>query len=273
VPRIVELTTYPVKGCAGFPLTRASLTGAGLAHDRSFMVVDEQGVFRSQRHDPRLAVVHPAVDKDGGLLTLRAAGAADLAVEVDRTSPRVDVEMFGTAYRAIDQGEPPARWLTEVLGGPSRLVRVPPEHDRATDGLIPGSCGFADSGAVHLLSRSSLAALNRRVGGGGRVPMTRFRPNIVVDGWDEPHMEDAARTLILGGVELGYAKPAIRCAVTLVDQSSGVRAGPEPLRTLGAYRRSAKGGVMFGAKYSVVRTGELSLGDAVIVTAWGDVTR
>ncbi|MFJ1599652.1 MOSC domain-containing protein [Streptomyces sp. NPDC088261] len=307
--RVVELTTYPVKGCAGVELTEALMTEAGLAHDRCFMVVDGDGVFRSQRRDPRLAVIRPGIGASGDQLTLGVRGVGDpgvadphvadlrvedlpvadlgvedLCVDVDRTSPPVDVEMFGTPYRAVDQGEAAARWLTRVLGAPSRLVRVPPDHTRATDGLTPGTCGFADSGAVHLISRASLTALNARIteGGGTPLPMSRFRPNIVIDddrapeagaGTGDvsvPHHEDGFRRLTIGDTELGFTKLAIRCAVTLVDQPTGVRVGPEPLRTLALYRRATVGGVAFGTKYAVLRPGKLALGDLVDVTEWDE---
>lgn len=141
-----------------------------------------------------------------------------------------------------------------------------------TDGWTPGTSGYADSSPVHVLSRSSLEALNRRIeaGGGRRLRMARFRPNIVIDGWDEPHREDRIRRMSVGNAELGYAKPAIRCAVTMVDQRSGARTGPEPLRMLAAYRRTAEGGVAFGSKFSVLRSGKLAVGDDVTVTAWGN---
>lgn len=86
---------------------------------------------------------------------------------------------------------------------------------------------------------------------------------------DEPHIEDRARRINAGDAELGYAKLAIRCVVTTVDQESGTKAGPEPLRTLVRYRRTAEGGVAFGAKFSVLRLGKLSVGDEVIVSSWG----
>jgi uncharacterized protein YcbX len=57
--------------------------------------------------------------------------------------------------------------------------------------------------------------------------------------------------------------------VTTVDQRAGVKAGPEPLRTLADYRRT-DGGVAFGAKFSVIRPGKLSVGDAIAVSSWGD---
>ncbi|MHA6629706.1 MOSC domain-containing protein [Pseudonocardia sichuanensis] len=270
--RVVGLHTYPIKGCAGTALTTARLTPAGLAHDRSFMVTDERGVFRSQRRDPLLAAIRPEVADDGRVLVLRAAGADALRIPVDVDAPRRPVELFGRPFRGIDQGDAVAGWLSAVLGTASRLVRVPPEHDRVTDGETPGTCGYADSGALLLVSRASLDELNRRITerGAAAVPMERFRPNVVVDGWGDPHVEDGARDVRIGATALAFAKLAIRCAVTLVDQQSGERVGPEPLRTLADYRRVTDAGVAFGAKFSVRRTGDLDVGEAVHVDRWAD---
>ncbi len=71
--------------------------------------------------------------------------------------------------------------------------------DRA-GGLTPAPSGYADSSAVHLLSRSALALLNQRMAERGTppLPMHRFRPNIV--------------------------RLAVRCAVTLVGQEAGTSA-------------------------------------------------
>ncbi|MFI9364098.1 MOSC domain-containing protein [Kitasatospora sp. NPDC053057] len=264
---VTELRYYPVKGCAEVRVEQAELTPAGLAHDRAFMVVDERGVFRSQRRDALLATIRPTVEPDDRL-ALAAPGVEPVAFAVDTLGPRREVQLFGAPFRAVDQGDEAADWFSRVLGAPSRLVRVPPEHDRVTDGLHPGTSGFADSSAVHLLSRSSLDDFNARTGG-APLPVERFRPNLVVDGWPEPHTEDLLRRFTVGGVELGYTKLAIRCSVTLVDQSTGAKAGPEPLRTLARYRRATAGGVAFGSKFSVLRPGTLRVGDELTVSDWG----
>ncbi|AQA15748.1 MOSC domain-containing protein [Streptomyces malaysiensis] len=267
---VVELTSYPVKGCAGVPVSETLLTQAGLRHDRSFMVIGEDGACRTQRRDPRLAVIRPAIDTDGQRLTLSAPGEGEVAIDVDTTSARREVKVFDNPYLGIDQGEDVARWLSRTLGAPSRLVRVPPEHHRVTEGWIPGTCGYADSGAVHLVSRASLDGLNQRIAeaGGVALPMSRFRPGIVLGGWDEPHREDRVRRIAIGGVELGFAKHTARCAVPTVDQSRGVKAGPEPLRTLAGYRRGPGGATLFGCQFSVTRTGKLAVGDEVSVIEW-----
>ncbi|WP_054046540.1 MOSC domain-containing protein [Alloactinosynnema sp. L-07] len=268
---VVELNTYPIKGCAGVSVADAVTTAAGLAHDRAFMVTDLTGLFRSQRRSPRLATIRPSVTDTGDRITLRVDGMEPIEVPVDLTAPRRDVTLFKAPYQGIDLGDDAAAWLSDALGEASRLVRVPPEHDRVTDGEVPGTSGYADSSAVHLLSLATLAELNGRLvrRGSAALPLDRFRANIVVDGWDEPSVEDRLRHLRIGACELAYTKLAIRCAVTTVDQGAGVKAGPEPLRTLADYRRT-EDGVAFGAKFSVVRPGKLSVGDPVEVNTWGE---
>ncbi|MDQ3405978.1 MAG: MOSC N-terminal beta barrel domain-containing protein [Actinomycetota bacterium] len=268
---VVELNYYPVKGCAGIAVSNADLTPAGLAHDRTFMVVGEDGTFRSQRRDPRLAIIRPAVTPSGDRITVNAPGTAPLSVEVRTEVGRREVTLFGEPYQGIDQGDEMADWFSEVLGERSRLVRVPPDHQRVIDGWVPGTSGYADSCPVLLLSRSSLDGLSERITehGGRPVPMRRFRPNIVVDGWADPHTEDAVRRFTVGDTELGFNRQAIRCAVVMVDQDSGERVGPEPLQTLARYRRAPEGGVAFGTKFAVVRPGKVSIGDEVTVSQWG----
>ncbi|MFJ6071010.1 MOSC domain-containing protein [Streptomyces sp. NPDC093065] len=269
-PRIARLAYYPVKGCAAVHATTAAVTPAGITHDRAFLVVDGKGVYRTQRRHPQLALVAPEISSDGSSMTLRHPDLEPLHLPVDRSGPRRPVDLFGEPFQGIDQGSVVGEWLSEAVGETSRLVRVPPDHRRVTDGLTPGTSGYADSSAVHILSKASLDLLNERLRADGHpaVPMERFRPNIVVDGWEQPHTEDLVRRVTVGGSELGYAKPALRCVVTTVDQRSAHRTGPEPLRALARYRRT-EGGLAFGAKFAVVRPGAVSVGDAVTVTRWG----
>ncbi len=50
--RIDRLFIYPVKSCAGVELTEALLTETGFDLDRSWMVVEDGGVFVTQRDCP-----------------------------------------------------------------------------------------------------------------------------------------------------------------------------------------------------------------------------
>lgn len=268
---VAALTFFPVKGCAGSTVPHALLTRAGLEHDRTFIVVDDQGTGLTQRKHPRLALITPEIGAGGAELTLRAPSVEPFRFTVDIESPRCEVRSLGTALRGIDQGDGAAEWFSEVLSTSCRLVRIPPENDRITDGWVAGTSAFADSCAVHVLSCASHALLTERLAERGVEPvaMDRFRPNIVVTGW-EPHAEDRARTLRIGDTEFAYAKLADRCVVTTVDPETGRKRGPEPLSTLATYRRSRAKSLAFGAKFAVLGIGKLAVGDGVTVTEWGE---
>ncbi|MFC4858881.1 MOSC domain-containing protein [Actinophytocola glycyrrhizae] len=263
---VSNLLLYPVKGCAGAPLTRARVLPTGVAHDRTFMFVRAQdGVFRSQRSTPKLSVIHPDLAADGGKLTLSAPDTQSLALDVATDGRRLPVSVHGVwDGEGIDQGDEAAEWASTVTGEPLRLVRVSPDHARSVDEWH-GTITFTDSTPLHLTSLSSLDDLNARIleKGADPVPMARFRPNIVATGWETPYTEDGIRDFSIGTTRLHWVKPDVRCQVTMVDQPTGERAGPEPLRTLADYRREPEGGVSFGIKVAVTSPGEIEVGDEI----------
>jgi uncharacterized protein YcbX len=268
--KVVELVRYLIKGCAGESLQRVTAGPMGLAEDRLFMLVDQNGKFITQRTRPGMAVVQPRLS--GAQMILSAPRMEDFAFDIAVDGERLAVLLHKWHGKAIDQGEGPAEWFSDFMGEPCRLVRVLPEHSRHSNGVTGGNVGFADADALHMTSLSSLDNLNSLIlqSGGEPLPMNRFRPNVVVSGWPEPHTEDRVRRMTIGPVEAAYEKRAIRCVVPTIDQATGVKAGHEPTRTLAGYRREQEGGVSFGAKFAVVTPGELTVGDPVSVSVWDD---
>jgi uncharacterized protein YcbX len=267
------LTYYPVKGLGGVSVDRSQVSGIGLRHDRTFMLVNPDGSFLSQRTVPAMAPLRAVVLGDGGRLLLSAEGADDLEIEVTYDGKRRGVSLFRKWVGAGVVQDPAAdRWFSERLDRPAALVRITPEHERVGWGVNPGQAGFADAHALLVASLSSLDGLNERIveTGAEPVPMNRFRPNIVVSGWPEPHTEDRVLRASIGVVEIGYAARAIRCAVPMVDQATGAKSGPEPTRTLASYRRQPDygGGVSFGMKAAVLAPGTISVDDEVVVHEW-----
>lgn len=260
---VSDLVIYPVKGCGGYSVTASAVDLTGLRGDRMMMLVDDEGVFLSQRKVPAMAALRPYLT-DSSLLI----GGQSFPIVAD--GPRVPVVVHTWQGSGVDQGDAAAAHFSDLLGKPVRLVRTPPGLRRETTGETTGLVGYADGNALLMLSLSSLDGLNERIleRGGEPVPMNRFRPNVIVSGWPEPHTEDRVRRAVVGDVELGYAKDCVRCAVPMVDQETGVKAGPEPIRSLATYRRDADGGVTFGMKAQVVRTGTIAVGDRIDVLEW-----
>jgi len=107
------LHLYPVKSCRGIAVNEALLTSAGLEHDREWMIVTPEGRFVTQREAPRLALI--ATDVGNDALTLDAPGAGRLVVPLELSADVRQVTVWGDRCPAFDQGEPAARWLTELL--------------------------------------------------------------------------------------------------------------------------------------------------------------
>ncbi len=260
MPHVASLAVYPVKSCRGTWLDRARLGDRGLEHDREWMVVDGEGRFLSQRSRPGLARVEAAVA--GDRLALSAAGHGRVEVALGHDGPARRVAVWRDEVVAVSAGAAAAAWLTELLGVPCELVRMPAATGRPVEPerIGPGHrVGFADAYPLLLLSEASLEDLNRRLE--RPVPMDRFRPNIVVGGC-EPYAEDGWASISVAGIELMVAKPCARCVVVTTDQATGERAD-EPLRTLATYRRGA-GGVLFGQNLVHLGRGEIAVGDGVL---------
>jgi uncharacterized protein YcbX len=231
-----------VKSCGGFSPSEWEVDRFGLRYDRRWMVVDLAGQFITQREEPRLALIRPALVDHS--LVLRAPNMPDLALPL--TPPareRVPVQVWDDTTEGVLVGPEAAQWLSRFLGKLVRLLWMPDDIVRSTDPMYAAGyqVSFADGFGFLLISQASLDELNLRLE--TPLPMNRFRPNLVVSG-AQPFAEDGWRDLRLGGLDLSVVKPCGRCVVTTTDQDTAER-GVEPLRTLATFRRR-DGQVMFG---------------------------
>lgn len=250
---ISGLFLYPIKSGAAQAVDSWELDDRGLKHDREYMVVDENGLFLTQREVPKLALVAAELGSPDIVTTPIGAVPAELG------RPR-DVVVWEHRGQAVDCGDPVAQLLSAFLGRTCRLVMAGPQLGRRSDDGGSG-LGFADGYPLLLIGEASLAALNDRLA--TPLPMNRFRPNVVVSG-SAGFEEDEWLHIELGAVPVDVVKPCLRCAITRVDQATGIRGDGEPLRTLGQFRK-VKGGVQFGQNLVHRGVGTLSVGDEVTV--------
>jgi uncharacterized protein YcbX len=262
--RIASLHIYPVKSCRGIDLTRARMTPTGLEWDRRWMIVDSGDRFVTQRENSRLTMITTAIS-DSRLL-LSADGHPTLTVDAHADGGTRSVTIWKDKCLGIDAGDEAAAWLSNVLRDKLRLVRMDDRLPRLANpqyaGTRPQPVTFTDGYPVLLISRESLADLNRRLP--APVPMNRFRPNVVIEGVDA-YAEDAMTGFRSGAVVLRGVKLCTRCATTTTDQFAGTRdPQQQPLRTLKDYRHDHKlHGVVFGQNCVVAE----GVGDVLAVGA------
>jgi uncharacterized protein YcbX len=273
--RITAINVYPVKGCRGVALESARIGAMGFEHDREWLITRPDGRFMTQREEPRLALIEPAlVDTHapgGGQQRLRVPGGSELNVPLAASGREVEVTCWKDRCAAFDAGEEAAEFLAGYLGSPVRLVRFDQRRKRPSSAQwtqgVEALNQFSDGYPWLLICEASLEDLNSRLE--RKLPMNRFRPNIVVSGLP-PYGEDGAHEFTAGSVRLRRVKGCTRCIVTTTDQAMGTRDGDEPLRTLAKFRfdRELKG-VVFGQNLILIEGlgAQLRVGQEMTVTA------
>ncbi|MFM8360508.1 MAG: MOSC domain-containing protein [Verrucomicrobiota bacterium] len=270
--RLSGLFLHPVKSGRALSVTHGRVDALGLEGDRRWMVVREDGRFLTQRQNPRLAALQAA--PAGGHLELHHPGAGFLRVPLaEGAGVRRAVTVWRDTVEAEDLGAAAAAWVTLALGEPARLVRFPDQGVRPVDpahARPPARTAFSDGFPLLLVSEASREALNLRLveRGASPVPMSRFRPNLVVAGRGlDPFAEDGWRRVRIGRLEFDVVKPCERCVVTTMDQEDGAIPEPgEPLATLAGFRRG-DGPVIFGQNVIHRGHGEIRVGQPVEVLA------
>ncbi len=247
--RITGLWFYPVKGCRGVQAAEVRLSDTGIAGDRQFVIVDDKGLFLTQRDVPELARIDALYR--GNTLVLASRGRGEVVVPLDAPAKPREVQVWSSRGIGNDAGDEAAVWLGRLLGRPVRLVHAGSQWQRSfSHNGISGPLAFADGYPLLVISEASLTDLNEKLA--EPVHISRFRPNILVDGIPA-YAEDTLDHAQHAGVVLRGVKPCVRCAVTTTDQLTGARdERSEPLRTLARYRNDKSlRGVKFGMNLSV----------------------
>lgn len=222
--RVVSLRRYPVKSMGGEALERVDVDGRGLAGDRWWAVVDDEGRFASGKDTRRFRRRDAVFDY--------TARTADGTVVV--TGPWAS---WAVGDPALDEE------LSRNMAAPVRL---------AAEGGVP----HQDAGAVSLVGTATLDWCARRWG--LDLDPRRLRVNLVV-ATDEPFLEESWISLdvVVGSTRLRVAERAPRCRMVDLDQDGALADAPL-LKHLGAERDTC-----LAVYAEVVRPGAISVGDVV----------
>lgn len=244
--KVASIFIYPIKSCRGISLSQAPITPTGLRWDRQWIVVNSKGRAYTQRVEPKLALVEVRLPSEAlsadwkptlnSYLELSAPGMELLKVSLDDPGQRTDgVSVWEWSGSALDEGEEAAKWFSNYIGKPSRLVRfnaaaetrpVDPEYARGHKVM------FSDGYPFLLLSQESVDELNRLLQ--EPVSVNRFRANILVEGC-QPFSEDLWKEIKINNIRFQGVKLCSRCKVPTINQETAV-AGSEPTQTLMKFR-------------------------------------
>ena len=278
--KISQINIYPIKSLKGISLNEAVIEKRGLQYDRRWMLVDENGVFFTQREFPKMATI--AIDLNENSLEVSSDEFENLLIpNQPTTDEKIKVRVWQSICDAIVLENNINQWFSEVLQTNCRLVYMPDESEREVNPLFNQNddiVSFADGYPFLIIGENSLVDLNSRLE--NEIPMNRFRPNFVVQNSDA-FAEDNWKKLSIGNTIFRTTKLCERCVITTVDQNGGFFTGKEPLKTLVNYRLAkdvfpdnfesfglGKNAVLFGQNLIAENFGEtVKIGDDVKILA------
>jgi len=155
-----------------------------------------------------------------------------------------------------------------------------PAFAKTWNGGFLGKPTLTDGFPVLIASEASLDDLNQKLKARGKepIPMSRFRPNIVVKGKSlKPFEEDRWKVIAIGDVVFAIVKACPRCKQSCTDQTTGA-VSDEPLATMKTFRRSSgdspPGGDVFFAQNAIpigrLKGKTIRVGDPVRILETGD---
>jgi uncharacterized protein YcbX len=251
VKTVSRLSIAPVKGMALVHPDEIALELFGVAANRRFFVVDEEGRRYGQIRDGALVRIKPEYDEAAETLTLRFPDG-EVADGVPQLGADVVTDFYGRPLRGRVVEGPWSEAISRFVGRPLTLIR----SDEPGAGVDRGL------GPVTMLSDASLDELARHAEIDG-VDARRFRMLIGIAGC-APHEEDEW----LGGrVRVGDAvvrlhEPVGRCAITTQNPDSGV-VDFDTLREIKEYRGVRGKEIDFGVFGEVESPGRVRVGDPV----------
>jgi len=210
------------------------------------MLVDESGMFISQRKFPKMSLINMQMDDNGFVASFsRDKIKSEILIPFTTTKGNIiSATVWDDTFDVILCDEVFGNFFSDILGSMLRLVYLPDSSQRYFD--IPNESQFgitslADAYPLLLMGTASLHNLNSKLI--DKIGMDRFRPNLIVE-TTEAFEEDFFGEFIIGQQNFVSVKQCSRCIVTTVDQTNGI-IGKEPLKTLAEYR-SFKNQIMFG---------------------------
>lgn len=265
IGRVASIKIYPVKGLGGYEVQSAALHRWGLEGDRRWCVVDEDGIFLSQRRHPRMAAISASI-VPGGLALFCSQLGSMLVRTPTRDVPMTAVRVWDDVVQARGACENSSAWMSAALSTPCRLMYMAyPNRDRAIAAPYASEgdvVSFADGFPLLATATASLDALREWLSA-PTFSMDRFRANLVVD-TAQPWIEDRWSIISCGEVVFEAPKPCARCVAIKVDQVTGEMPDlVDPLRALAQRHPDQRGRPIFGQNLIPRRLGTIHVGDQV----------
>ncbi|KAG9258951.1 MOSC domain-containing protein [Emericellopsis atlantica] len=288
--KVTALWVYPIKGLRAIPLTSATLTPQGIAHDRTFVLCHRKadgsldklqlaghpecalfgqeivdGTIHVRYHAPETPIVPRSPLHDETLAIPLTPDTAGL--------DREDVNVHMSMVRAYKMGSKYDEWFTACFGFDTVLLYIgdqkrpilgtfSPKAAQPQKGWLSSVASYVTGSnreedwltfadcAPYLIATEASLRNVKTRLESGEVDMVKFRPNIVVDGETQWDEDYWSELSLNGGAGFTLSKLCGRCTSVNVDYDTGRPAAGESGTVL--KKLTADRRVDEGHKYSPV---------------------
>ena len=215
--QLSEIWIYPIKSLGGIRLTQANILERGLENDRRWMLVDEKGVFLTQRQFAQLALFQPSIQHGQVTVVHRPSNEAIIFGINEYLAEQFDVIVWDDTMPANEVNTKVSDWFSKKLDMSVRLVYMPDTTERKVDPQYALNTAditsFSDGYPILIIGQASLDDLNNKLS--SPIPINRFRPNFVFTS-GQPFEEETWHEFTIGTTTFWGVKRCLRCIMTTV---------------------------------------------------------
>ncbi|KZV31597.1 molybdenum cofactor sulfurase-like [Dorcoceras hygrometricum] len=164
-----SIMVYPIKSCAGFNVESWPVSGAGLLHDREWLLKRLSGEILTQKKVPHMCYITTSIDLKLGALSVESPRCTEkLQILISDSSVAEGEQM-----NRYNQRNDIDNWFSCAIGFPCTLVRSSASENYLCSNRvksIPRICrdlhtrlNFVNEGQYLLISEASVIDLNSRV--------------------------------------------------------------------------------------------------------------
>ncbi|XP_039094910.1 molybdenum cofactor sulfurase isoform X4 [Hyaena hyaena] len=223
-------------------VTKWPIGNQGLLYDRSWMVVNRNGVCLSQKQEPRLCLIQPFIDLQQKIMVIKAKEMEPIEVPLEENGERTQIcqsKVCADRVNTYNCGEKISSWLSSFLGHPCQLLKQSSNFQRSAKkrGKDQSSGSTATLSLVNeaqylLINTSSVLELQQQLKSSDehgeeelfptKELISRFRANIITNG-TRAFEEETWDEISIGSLRFQVVAPCHRCQMICINQQTGQR--------------------------------------------------
>jgi uncharacterized protein len=271
---LTQINIYPVKSLDGYSPSSAKVEEKGLVYDRRWMIVDESGMFFTQRTLRKMTHLRARIENEQLIIEEKNNLNNRISISIHQEQTEMTVTVWDDTVIGRLVSSEVDDFLSLFLEKKCHLVKMPistlrrveENHNTGNDVV-----SFADGYPFLIIGESSIRDLNARLTtplneeNQELVGLRRFRANFIFKG-GKPYEEESWKYFNIGNVAFQGIKPCGRCVMTTLDPDTGEK-GKEPLALLSEYRKVGNK-ILFGQNLilnpqSKNNSDEIKVGDEI----------